>query len=370
MAAASASLAFAASSKPRFPSFSFLFSSSRPILAVPSSCLILCTSEPAASCADFSFPRTASAIDLDFSLRAAASSSALRLRSARSSSVARASLAGEPGGVGGGGVEPAAGASAIPGDSSDSDAGSPPSAAASSPSFLAAFLLRLRFSISSPAFVAIPVTSALTHALVRCRSSLDSLSAALEAAAASRMPSTDAPAVLTRAPTTPPNPRTALTPRTRMSSRTSSRDSGRDEASSVGDDGGGGDDGDEDSAVVSVVPSDADADDEASSSRDVRRLPGGTGSPVSSAPSSRESPRGASPAGSASPTMRASTTAGAFASSAEEGAVEGPGDCAAPSTPSARFGPLAPCFGSLSTSPALSRPFLALTAGFRRSTSS
>ena len=323
MAAASASLAFAASSA-GFPSFLFLFSSSRPG-AVPSSCLVSCTGEPA-------------------------------------------------GGVGGGGVEPSAGASAIPG----SEAGSPPPAAASSLSFFrgspprTASLRRLGwFSISSPAFAAIPVISSSTHTLVRRRSSLDSLSAALEAAAASRKPPAVAPAVLTKAPTTPPNPRTALTPRLRMSSWTSSRDSGRDEASSVGDDDdGGGGDGDEDSAVVAVVPSDADADDEASSSRDVRRLPGGTGSPVSSAPSSCESPRGASPAGSASPTMRASTTAGAFASSAEEGAVEGPGGCAAPSTPSARFGPLAPCFGSLSTSPALSRPFLALTAGFRRSTSS
>ena len=206
---------------------------------------------------------------------------------------------GEPaGGVGGGGVEPLRGRlrdsrlRRVP----DPVAGSPPSAAGSP---RGGVVRRLGwFSISSPAFAAIPVISASTHTLVRRRSSLDSLSAALEAAAASRKPPAVAPAVLTKAPTTPPNPRTALTPRLRMSSWTSSRDSGRDEASSVGDDDdGSGGDGDEDSAVVAVVPSDAD-----STTRHRPRVMSGsfaglTGSPVSSAPSSRESPRGASPPG-------------------------------------------------------------------------
>ena len=360
LAVASASLARAASSSASFRFASILFASSC-TGSVPSSCLILCTSCPAS----VSFPRTASATDLDFSLRADDSASAARLRSARASTrSARVRRAGELGGVGGvfdtaGGVfDTAAGesdASKVTGESDESK----------DESFVPAGLLRRRFSISSPAFVAIPVTSELTQSDVRRRSSLDSLSTADDAAAASRTAPTDAPAVLTTAPTTPPMPRTALTPRRRISSRTSSRDGSARSSGEAGgipgvDEGGGG---------VREDPLPPTIADPASSSpsRDARAVPGWTGPVVSSAGASRESPRGAS-AG-----VMSSPTTGAFVSSAVAGgAVDGSDAVVVSSTASAaRFAALDPfSFGSLSTSPALSRPFRVATAGFSWRTSS
>ena len=360
LAVASASLARAASSSASFRFASIVFASSC-TGAVPSSCLILCTSCPAS----VSFPRTASATDLDFSLRADDSASAARLRSARASTrSARVGRAGELGGVGGvfdtaGGVfDTAAGesdASKVTGESDEFK----------DESFVPAGLLRRRFSISSPAFVAIPVTSELTQSDVRRRSSLDSLSTADDAAAASRTAPTDAPAVLTTAPTTPPMPRTALTPRRRISSRTSSRDGSARSSGEAGgipgvDEGGGG--------VREDPPLSSIADPASSSpSWDARAVPGWTGPVVSSAGASRESPRGAS-AG-----VMSSPTTGAFVSSAVAGgAVDGSDAVVVSSTASAaRFAALDPfSFGSLSTSPALSRPFRVATAGFSWRTSS
>ena len=362
LAVASASLARAASSSSSSSSFRFasiLFASSC-TGAVPSSCLILWTSCPAS----VSFPRTASAIDLDFSLRADDSASAARLRSARASTrSARVGRAGELGGVGGvfdtasGGVFDTAAGESDASASRESDE-------SKDESFVPAGLLRRRFSISSPAFVAIPVTSELTQSDVRRRSSLDSLSTADDAAAASRTAPTDAPAVLTTAPTTPPMPRTALTPRRRMSSRTSSRDGS---ARSSGEAGGipGVDEG---GVGVREDPLSSIADPASSSpSRDARAVPGWTVPVVSSAGASRESPRGAS-AG-----VMSSPTTGAFVSSAVAGgAVDGSDAVVVSSTASAaRFAALDPfSFGSLSTSPALSRPFRVATAGFSWRTSS
>ena len=205
----------------------------------------------------------------------------------------------------------------------------------------------------------------MTQSDVRRRSSLDSLSTADDAAAASRTAPTDAPAVLTTAPTTPPMPRTALTPRRRISSRTSSRDGSARSSGEAGgipgvDEGGGG--------VREDPPLSSIADPASSSpSRDARAVPGWTGPVVSSAGASRESPRGAS-AG-----VMSSPTTGAFVSSAVAGgAVDGSDAVVVSSTASAaRFAALDPfSFGSLSTSPALSRPFRVATAGFSWRTSS
>ena len=204
----------------------------------------------------------------------------------------------------------------------------------------------------------------MTQSDVRRRSSLDSLSTADDAAAASRTAPTDAPAVLTTAPTTPPMPRTALTPRRRMSSRTSSRDGSARSSGEAGgipgvDEGGGG---------VREDPLPSVADPASSSpSRDARAVPGWTVPVVSSAGASRESPRGAS-AG-----VMSSPTTGAFVSSAVGGgAVDGSDAVVVSSTASAaRFAALDPfSFGSLSTSPALSRPARVATAGFSWRTSS
>ena len=356
---ASASLARAASSSSSFRFASILFASSC-TGAVPSSCLILCTNCPAS----VSFPRTTSATDLDFSFRAEDSASAARLRSARASTrSARVGRAGELGGVGGV-VDTAGGVFDTESGESDASA-SGESDESKDESFVPAGLLRRRFSISSPAFVAIPVTSELTQSDVRRRSSLDSLSTADDAAAASRTAPTDAPAVLTTAPTTPPMPRTALTPRRRMSSRTSSRDGSARSSGEAGgipgvDEGGGG--------VREDPPLSSGADPASSSpSWDARAVPGWTMPVVSSAGASRESPRGASAGVISSPTT------GAFVSSAVGGgAVDGSDAVVVSSTASAaRFAALDPfSFGSLSTSPALSRPFRVATAGFSWRTSS